>query len=130
MQSSAPCVGFFLDAKGKLLGGYPVTAPPYPEALSTITLGELISNTSTAMIGPKLALVDRLALAVVLTSSMLQLHSTPWLHRRLSANDIIFLRTRRGGAGWTVHFEHPYISQLYCAANPASDSKFCTCVLR
>jgi hypothetical protein len=101
-----------------------MTAPPYPEAISTVTLAELISDSSNAFAQPKLSLVDRLALAVVLTSSMLQLHSTPWLRRRLSADDIVFLRTQQSGADWKVHFEHPYISQLYCAANPATESEF------
>ncbi len=100
-----------------------MTAPPYPEAISTVTLAELISDSGKSFERPKLALVDRLALAVVLTSSMLQLHSTPWLRRRLSANDIVFLRTRQSGAAWTVHFDHPYISQLYCAADPAIESE-------
>jgi hypothetical protein len=99
-----------------------MVAPPYPDVVSTVTLRELIATPSPASEQPKLTFKESCALAVILTSSLLQLHSTPWLGHQLSASDIIFLQTHPGDSALRVHVEHPYVAQTYSSLGQALQS--------
>jgi hypothetical protein len=71
---------------------------------------------------PKLTFKESCALAVILTSSLLQLHSTPWLRPKLCADDIIFLQTRLNDSASRVHVEQPYVAQRYSSLGQALHS--------
>jgi hypothetical protein len=123
---SASRMGFFLDSQGKLRGIYPVIEEPKNPFEGTVSLSELLQASSTAKGAKKiqkLSRKDRYSLAVTLASSTLQLCSTPWLpstDQRLSASDIVFVRTGRPDKPFDL--EHPYLKQSQKAL-PASEAR-------
>jgi len=60
------------------------------EKWSTISLKEVMSN-SRKELAP-LTYRDRLQLAVVISSSVLQIHQTPWLSQNLRSEDLVFIQ--------------------------------------
>lgn len=54
---------------------------------------------------------ERLQLALILASTMLQLHTTPWLSERWGKSDILFLRQLGGTRAPLI--EQPYISKAF-----------------
>lgn len=56
---------------------------------STVSLSEVLRRSKPA---PPLSYSDKLRLAVVIATSVLQLYQTPWLPHTLNANDIFFIQ--------------------------------------
>lgn len=88
--------------------------PPSEIDRKCITLEDLLSqNPNSASHLTKLSQSECLPLAVVLASSLLQLHATPWLAENWSAESIYFSRlVRRQNSGKLlrpVNLEHPYV---------------------
>jgi hypothetical protein len=54
---------------------------------------------------------ERLQLALIFASTMLQLHTTPWLSERWGKSDILFLRQLEGTRAPLI--EQPYISKAF-----------------
>jgi hypothetical protein len=101
-QGSQACLSFCFDYYGKLRGVYtnPVSNTGFPcdchDRSSSITninkvlsLDTLLSG-STSENGCRMSRKDRMALAVTLASSYLQLETTPWLKDSWGKSDIVF----------------------------------------
>ncbi|RYP33747.1 hypothetical protein DL767_004614 [Monosporascus sp. MG133] len=79
---------------------YPSKAPPTnTDAWSISTLRSVLEDTEFAR-------RDRLRLAVTLSSSVLQLHETPWLDENWGKDDILFIKRSEKTA-----YHHPFVSQ-------------------
>ncbi|KAL9116231.1 MAG: hypothetical protein Q9227_000602 [Pyrenula ochraceoflavens] len=92
----AQCLGFLMDEIASQKHGiFPPKEPSIDkERWSTVSLQELISPRQTFQ--RRFSQADRLHLAVILASSVLQLHETPWMDKTLQKEDIMFVYTREG----------------------------------
>ncbi|RYP64022.1 hypothetical protein DL769_006802 [Monosporascus sp. CRB-8-3] len=78
---------------------YPSKEPPTDtDAWSISTLRSVLEDSEFAR-------RDRLRLAVTLSSSVLQLHETPWLHENWGKDDILFIKRSEKTA-----YHHPFVS--------------------
>ncbi|RYP18215.1 hypothetical protein DL765_004072 [Monosporascus sp. GIB2] len=79
---------------------YPSKEPPTDtDAWSISTLRSVLEDS-------KFARRDRLRLALTLSSSVLQLHETPWLDENWGKDDILFIKRSEKTA-----YHHPFVSQ-------------------
>ena len=120
-----PCLGALIDRKKRKYAICPVRK--HPRALGSkdiIYLSDLISvpepTTAIAARSVKVRLTrkERLQLALTLASTMLQLHTTPWLSERWGKSDILFLHQWGGTRAPIV--EQPYISKPFKASGKKS----------
>ncbi|KAI9764814.1 MAG: hypothetical protein M1839_005706 [Geoglossum umbratile] len=128
-QSARPCLGFCLDNEGRLRGIYPVEKL-MRSTKGTTTLKELLaaSPTSTPQM-PKLSRKERMTLAVIISSSYLQLQATPWLKDTWSKEDIVFdedmdttsIRPLNVDQPYIVHGFQPRASPLTATQNTPSN---------
>lgn len=112
------CLGALIDQRKRRYAVHAVRR--HPRALASqdiVCLKELISAPArTSTIAPSILKVhltrrERLQLALILASTMLQLHTTPWLSERWGKNDILFLRQLGGSRAPLI--EQPYISKPF-----------------
>jgi hypothetical protein len=109
-----------LDTKGDLHGTFATKMPQSPKLADTITLEELLSSSTGSRSARKtLTRRDRHQLAVNLASSLLQLHSTPWLDMFWSKKDISFLLTDPQTIA--IDSAQPYVSQTFLSQANTSD---------
>ena len=102
-QAHTHCLGFILDENQNLRGTYQAlrvwhnssTSREFVslEVLLTRKIQSAIPVPTTREDADRLTRKERLALAVNLASSLLQLHTTPWLNETWTKQDIIFLKT-------------------------------------
>lgn len=109
-------LGYIEDDKRRRLEFMPFAShDTIPEQHDIISLHSLLTTQS-----PPLTRKERLSIAVTLSSSLLQLHTTPWIGEGWSKRDIIFLRSKNGPRK-TILAEQPYITRhFYSLANPRS----------
>ena len=94
------CLGFLLDQRDRRYTFFPVVQPAVdPSHLETVTLEDLLRGfpkNDDAGTGPVQALSrrERLYIAVMLSISLLQLHSTPWLAGTWTKKNIFFTRIK------------------------------------
>ncbi|KAI1313325.1 hypothetical protein F5Y03DRAFT_338673 [Xylaria venustula] len=69
----------------------PTSATEDTRCWSVISLKQILEKSDTSMY---LTYQDRLHLAVIISSSILQLHGSPWLSGTISSNDIFFIRKK------------------------------------
>lgn len=96
------------------------TAPTTPGILSTLSLRQVLENRTKDL--PPLTFNDRLYLAAVISSSVLQLHRTPWLADIVSSEDIMFIQR-----GNTISYRHAFVKRQpdnQAAAGSSSDMGF------
>ena len=107
------CLLFSLDKQGKLRGAYTEGAfDTHPG--NSITLEELLSSPhGNKRFHKRLREGERRLLAVNLASSLLQLHSTPWIDTFFSKKDISFLLSDPS----TMSIDHaqPYVSRSFAS---------------
>ena len=110
-------LGLLLDEQKRRYGIRPVVKRPRVDTFERVTLDSLLRRNEKgvgSLLNGKLITLsrrERLLVAVVLASSVLQLHSTPWLTERWSKRNIFFLR---GGGGST---ELNFVEQVYISPN-------------
>ncbi|OCL09405.1 hypothetical protein AOQ84DRAFT_438997 [Glonium stellatum] len=93
-QPTVGCLGFCLDMDGKLRGTYPIKKQRSIPS-SSITLEDILARPpTTGSRAVSLSQGNCYLLAVIIASSFLQLHTTPWIKSELSKEDIIFLAKR------------------------------------
>ncbi|OCL04530.1 hypothetical protein AOQ84DRAFT_380493 [Glonium stellatum] len=106
-QAKSECYGFIVDPsypQYRKYGVYPLGTCLSCNTWSTISLRDVLKdNTSTQ---PPLNYTDRLHLAVVISSGVIQLHKTPWLPDILIDNDIIFIRRNS-----TPLYQHVFVTK-------------------
>jgi hypothetical protein len=120
-QSLALC----LDGQGALHGTYGVDPPAPPNSSDSITLQELLHRTQGKRNSQKLLTGrDRRQLAVNLTSSLLQLHATPWLDTFWSKKDISFVLS--DASTLSVNSAQPYVSQTFLTSTSTNSQVCCS----
>ncbi|KAL1303415.1 hypothetical protein AAFC00_006806 [Neodothiora populina] len=120
-QAGEDCLGFCLDHTEKLLGDYPVLRGQRDRGQvgynSTISLKELLAASSTMSNTQRrrlLNLKQAYTIALHITSSFLQLYSTPFLKSSWSAGDILFLQNE--AQPQSINVERPYVSETSSSA--------------
>ncbi|GAW20587.1 hypothetical protein ANO14919_100950 [Xylariales sp. No.14919] len=104
-QPSQECCGYIMDIHSSIhreYGLYPCTVATEQKIESTLSLRRVIDGPPEGL--PPLTYSDRLYLAAVIASSVLQLHKTPWLPEKLTSDDIFFPRRENGQL-----YRHPYV---------------------
>lgn len=105
LEADASCLGYILDNEHhqyQLRSLKDSTPPPCDRDL--ISLEKLLDTTTKL----KLTRKQRFRLAVVLTSSLLQLQTTPWLPDRLDKTEIYF-----ESDGQTILSDQPYLYHFF-----------------
>jgi uncharacterized protein YciU (UPF0263 family) len=98
---------------------YPVKErPPNPATWTITSLRSALGDTD-------LSWSKRLNLAVILASSVLQLHKTPWLDDHWSVDNIFFV-----ARGHDIVYQHPFISQRFNDIEAQSEKQYIPPVLR
>ena len=116
-QEGEASLGFLRD-KQRRYEFYPITERIKPaDTRETISLEDLLKQPheprSTQRL--KLSRRDRIHVAVILSASLLQLYSTPWLGQKWTKKNILFLKAEEGSTP-PVDF-----NQLYIAPNAVSE---------
>lgn len=108
-------LGFCLDEQGRLRGIHPIERLPCISD-GIISLQQLLTEPPLQRGRPyKLSTGDCYLLAVVLASSLLQLHETPWIGAGWTRNDISFPK-REGPHGIAVDVQRPFVTYTYHSA--------------
>ncbi|KAK0615356.1 heterokaryon incompatibility protein-domain-containing protein [Bombardia bombarda] len=109
-QAQVDCYGTIFDAflhkSNRKYGLFPVQVPDDddPRSWSLISLRDILQQENQLF---PLPYRDRLELAVIISSSVLQLHDTPWVTSILSSRNIFFLKKQQ-----SCHFPaygHPFL---------------------
>ncbi|TAQ87577.1 hypothetical protein B7494_g4086 [Chlorociboria aeruginascens] len=109
------CLGFLVDEFTNYKHGiYPLVPSVDPSSWSVLSLRSILSEEG---ISSRLTRLDKLRLAVILASSVLQLHETPWLIDDWGKDDILFIQRKEG-----LVYEHPFVSKHFSnsTAEPVS----------
>ncbi|KAL9633193.1 MAG: hypothetical protein Q9164_004845 [Protoblastenia rupestris] len=77
----------------------------FSEMQRVLSLDEVLGSKDDASGVPTLPRRTRLAIAVIVANSMLQLHTGPWLCEAWGKRDIYFLQGRDGA----IHTKHPFL---------------------
>ena len=99
-QEENRCLGFLLDQKERRYTLLPVKQPAvHPSKLEMVTLEDLLQDSRAANDGGVrlthvLSKRDRIYIATLLSISLLQLHSTPWLVGTWTKKNIFFTRVK------------------------------------
>lgn len=92
----------------------PTTFVPAPALTTQLSL-DMILSSPQAIMGRNLYRLDVLRLAIVLTTSFLQLHKTPWICDAWKINDIYFLEGPADG-----FLEKPFVIRSCISADQSS----------
>jgi hypothetical protein len=115
------CYGTIASPGGRTFALYPAPVDRWvkdhhiDETWSVCSLREALSRTDQTEV-PYLSYRDRLRLAVIVSSSMLQLFNTPWLSETLSCGEIFFLKK----GGYSQYERASIIKRLSEDANTSS----------
>ena len=99
-QEEIRCLGFLLDQKERRYTFLPVMQPAvHPSKLEIVTLEDLLQDSRAANDGGirqthVLSKRDRIYIATLLSISLLQLHSTPWLAGTWTKKNMFFTRAK------------------------------------
>jgi len=134
-QPSQSCFGFVIDGERNLKGPYLARLWHKPFSPKVLSLDVLLQTTAAAQqpVDPtdcidnmSLFKLERLTLAVNLASSLLQLHTTPWVNERWNKRDILFLasntRIYSGSQPRPIDIERPLLAQRFHSNGPAASS--------
>lgn len=111
-QIQTPRIGFSLDSKSKLRGAFSIDdVDSHTPSLDVVTLQDLLDHPPVVNgRRTKLSKKERYSLALTLASSVLYLHSTPWLADQWATKNIIFLQTVTSGR--PIDIDHPFVSPV------------------
>ncbi|QGI83569.1 hypothetical protein CEK25_010298 [Fusarium fujikuroi] len=104
--------GFGLDDQGVLYETYQAEIKPVCCADNLISLQELLLARSDKKCIIPLTDQQRYRLSIILTSSFLQLYSTPWLNKHWNQRTILFSSTLKDDQ-LEVDLRHPFIAESY-----------------
>ncbi|MCJ1464449.1 hypothetical protein MMC07_003062 [Pseudocyphellaria aurata] len=114
-KTNCSCIGFLKDSEHRY-NVYPAAEYQAKDVSSdSVTLASLLNKSSDIVLTRK----QRYSIALIIASSYLQLHASPWLESRWSKNDIFF---RRSGNN-SILLDQPHIVHELCRASaPALQS--------
>ncbi|KAF7553522.1 hypothetical protein G7Z17_g3534 [Cylindrodendrum hubeiense] len=107
--------GHLIDKQciGRHFQVYPLGTTANSDAWSIISLHDVLGGKKG--LRPLISLVEKVQLALVIASSVLQLSKTPWLPEGLTRKNVHFFR--RGGI---PSYEHPFILRSLSGSSPPS----------
>lgn len=103
-----PSVGFAIDSANVMRGMYDVKSEECHLIDNHMTLSQYLPTLKRK----EYVLADFYCLAITLTSSLLQLGETPWLHQAWNGENIAFIRSHQED-NLTIDIKHPYLTCLY-----------------
>ncbi|KAF5590823.1 uncharacterized protein FSUBG_10687 [Fusarium subglutinans] len=106
--------GFGLDNQGVLYETYQDEIKPVCCTENLISLQDLLIAHSGSKCFTPLTEEQRYRLAIILTSSFLQLPSTPWLNKHWSQNVVFFSSTSIDDQ-LVINLRHPFIAESYAS---------------
>ena len=109
--------GFFGEGKVKLVYELPLVADPLAHLVS---LHDLLSLDEYRLDEPP-EIDVRFQLVTSLTKALHEMHCTGWLHRDISSNSILFLKTRPGSGIEALDLEKPYMAGFDAARSFAAN---------
>ena len=109
--------GLYFDQQGVIRGISPNAKPSYQISRDWVTLEDLLISQQSSEWQP-LTLEDQYMLAITLSSSFLQLHSTPWLAGKWSTKDVAFFRFNIEGQRRPIDLQHPFVFQSFPKTYP------------
>ncbi|KAF5622006.1 hypothetical protein F52700_10881 [Fusarium sp. NRRL 52700] len=104
--------GFGLDDQGVLYETHQAEIKPVCCAENLISLQELLLAQSGTKCFTPLTEEQRYRLSIILTSSFLQLHSTPWLNKHWNQHTVFFSSASIDDQ-LVVDLSHPFIAESY-----------------
>ncbi|KAI4206281.1 MAG: hypothetical protein LQ346_001177 [Caloplaca aetnensis] len=114
-RSSESSLGYFKDAHQRRYS-LSLAGPPQDKFadVQKITTLENILGKKDPTVGQAILLRrSRLAIAVTLAHSMLQLHTGPWLHESWGKKDVYFLQDQKNN----IHTEQPFLVRQFCTGD-------------
>ncbi|KAF1986003.1 hypothetical protein K402DRAFT_421580 [Aulographum hederae CBS 113979] len=122
-EPTTPYIGFALDPAGKLKGTVPAKLRrSSSQRCDPISLSDLLGAPNGKQNRTSLTRKQRYILAVTVASSIMQLHSTPWLSEQFGKKDIIFHHTDVDTNA--IDIEHPYISPISRTTDAKPESEY------
>ncbi|KAG5810240.1 hypothetical protein H9Q74_006580 [Fusarium xylarioides] len=115
--------GFGLDDQGVLYETYQDEIKPVCCADNLISLEELLLTHSGMKCFTPLTEEQRYRLSIILTSSFLQLHSTPWLNKHWNQHAVFFSSTSIDDQ-LVVDLGHPFIAESYGTSSCQNTTSF------
>lgn len=114
------CIGYLLDGLNQWKHGiYPLEHfVAAQQQWTAYSLKDVLARNTN--LKRRLTQHDKLRIAVDLSSSVLQLHKTPWLNEQWGKEDVFFIH--RPGASPASVYEHPFVCQKF-GTRPAEDSQ-------
>lgn len=108
------CLGYLLDALQRKHGIYPLLSSTIhgQQQWAAYSLHQVLTHQSNTSM--HLTQLDKLRIAVDLSSSVLQLYKTPWLDESWGEEDLYFVQ--RPGAPPASIYEHPYVYRKISSA--------------
>lgn len=111
-QDPQPTFGFCVDSCGRLYGTHEPSSKLHCQVDDLITLDDLLARTSEVKRRRPLNDEQRYLLAVTLASSLLQLHTTPWLGGSWCKQHILFPEVLEGDFT-AIDVRNPVVLQSY-----------------
>ncbi|KAI9699903.1 MAG: hypothetical protein M1820_006965 [Bogoriella megaspora] len=115
-QPSHPCIGFCLDSNDDLRGAYPAQPRAVAFVDHAVSLEEILLRRQGSL---SKEVEEVYSLCITLSSSLLQLSQTPWLHHTWGKADIIFLRAKDASKS-SIDLKHPYLTREHAKSNTKS----------
>lgn len=115
------CLGFFVDEFSKRKHGiYPLPSSSMTqESWTVIPLSHVLSR--EANFRRPFTRYDKLRISVILASSVLQLHKTPWVDEKWGKDDILFIDRPSKPL-----FDHPYVARQFFACKTSQTDQPCS----
>ncbi|KAF5651814.1 hypothetical protein F25303_3856 [Fusarium sp. NRRL 25303] len=112
--------GLGLDDQGVLYETYQAEIKPVCCAENLISLQDLLLTHSGMKCFTPLTEEQRYRLSIILTSSFLQLHSTPWLNKHWNQHTVLFSSSSIDDQ-LVIDLRHPFIAESY-GSSPCSNT--------
>ncbi|KAL1619921.1 hypothetical protein SLS56_009938 [Neofusicoccum ribis] len=112
------CIGFSME-NGKLRGAYtvPLNGLRFSRKAETVTLEDLLKDSGKTRLSKK----ERYTLAVTVASSVLQLHSSPWISDQWTKQDIMFYQTVSQHR--SIDVDHPHVAPKLITPSAGTNPK-------
>ena len=125
VQKTNEVVGYLADETNNNHRHYLCRANTIPvDEPQSESLGEILARSQHVSASPSLLRRERLELAVVLASSVLQLDGSCWIEPRWSSYDVFFYNKAHGAS--TSYYRYPYLPWKQCSLDNHPSSGFST----
>ena len=128
-QTTNEVVGYLADETDRNHRHYLCRANTIPiDEPQSESLGEILANSQHTSASLSLLRRERLEIAVILASSVLQLDGTSWIESRWSSYDVLFYNKVHGVS--TPYYKYPYLPWKQCSLDSSSSQDYDTPIPR